>query len=222
MPEPSIECPVEGCGYTHNMNELEATQERPLILESTRSHRNEDAWRDTDHFNLDEELARLRRAVHEVRTNFLAQPRPRHLPWVLNRCLFSDDFVDSMRGLLGFICEAFDNIDENLVRLGPLPRAWFGSSSLNPLRHIARAASVSIHIDMREGRVTGDLHIRLINDLLIVAPLEWFPALLGATNEQLHNFRVIGDGVGIQWPELDVDISIRGILLRQGEGEEPV
>lgn len=112
-----VECPVVGCGYNHNMRVLEEAQESQLILESTRSHEDEDAHRDMDDFDPDEELKRLRRAVHEVRG---MQCGPHYCPWEV------DAEVPHTRvcALLAFITEAFDNIDERLVREGPLPRAW--------------------------------------------------------------------------------------------------
>lgn len=120
-----LECPVEGCGYNENMRVLEEAQARPLVLESTRSHAGEDAWRDMDHFNLDEELARLRRAVHEVREAMLYKPpgSGRHQPWRIRKSAIEDE-AQSIATLLAFIAMAFDNIDENLVREGPLPTPW--------------------------------------------------------------------------------------------------
>lgn len=44
------------------------------------------------------------------------------------------------------------------------------------------------------------------------APLEWFPRLLGATAKQRKNWRLIGQGVGIHWKDVDEDISVRSLL----------
>ncbi|MEO5947240.1 MAG: DUF2442 domain-containing protein [Chitinophagaceae bacterium] len=46
----------------------------------------------------------------------------------------------------------------------------------------------------------------------IAYPLEWFPKLRNATPEQLKNWRLIGDGEGIHWAELDEDISVENLL----------
>jgi len=43
-------------------------------------------------------------------------------------------------------------------------------------------------------------------------PLEWFPLLRNATMEQLKKWRLIGDGEGIHWEELDEDISVEKLL----------
>ena len=46
----------------------------------------------------------------------------------------------------------------------------------------------------------------------LAAPLAWFPRLLEATPEQRRNWRLIGRGQGIHWPEIDEDISITSLL----------
>jgi hypothetical protein len=43
-------------------------------------------------------------------------------------------------------------------------------------------------------------------------PLEWFPRLRDATPEQRNNWRFIGPGTGIHWPDIDEDISVAGLL----------
>lgn len=42
----------------------------------------------------------------------------------------------------------------------------------------------------------------------ISVPLAWFPRLLDATKAQLVNYRIIGDGIGVHWPDLDEDLSV--------------
>lgn len=49
----------------------------------------------------------------------------------------------------------------------------------------------------------------------LTAPLEWFPRLRDATAEQRRNWRLIGGGQGIHWPDLDEDIAV-STLLRSG------
>ena len=43
-------------------------------------------------------------------------------------------------------------------------------------------------------------------------PIEWFPRLRDATAGQRSNWRFIGRGEGIHWPDIDEDISIAGLL----------
>jgi Protein of unknown function (DUF2442) len=46
----------------------------------------------------------------------------------------------------------------------------------------------------------------------LAAPLTWFPRLLDATEEQRGNWRLIGRGNGIHWPDIDEDISVASLL----------
>jgi len=52
----------------------------------------------------------------------------------------------------------------------------------------------------------------------IVVPLAWFPRLAHGTPAQRANWRLIGGGVGIHWPDLDEDISVGSLL--SGETQE--
>ena len=56
------------------------------------------------------------------------------------------------------------------------------------------------------------MHIRLLDGREISVPLEWFPKLRDATNEQGKKWRPIGRGVRIHWDELDEDISVAALL----------
>jgi hypothetical protein len=46
----------------------------------------------------------------------------------------------------------------------------------------------------------------------LAAPLTWFPRLMDATEEQRGNWRLIGRGHGIHWPDIDEDISVVSLL----------
>jgi hypothetical protein len=48
-------------------------------------------------------------------------------------------------------------------------------------------------------------------------PIEWFPRLHKATLAQRRNWRLIGRGEGIHWPDVDEDISVRGLLAGFGD-----
>ena len=54
--------------------------------------------------------------------------------------------------------------------------------------------------------------VRLADGREISAPVAWYPRLLDATPEQRNRWRLIGGGYGINWEELDEDISVRGLL----------
>ena len=57
-----------------------------------------------------------------------------------------------------------------------------------------------------------DLHVRLLDGREISAPLEWFPTLRNASDRQRRNWRLIGQGVGIHWSDLDEDLSVAALL----------
>ena len=56
------------------------------------------------------------------------------------------------------------------------------------------------------------LRVSLADGREVAVPLVWFPRLLEATPEQRLNWRFIGQGQGIHWPELDEDISVASLL----------
>jgi Protein of unknown function (DUF2442) len=61
--------------------------------------------------------------------------------------------------------------------------------------------------------VTDDrLLVTLADGRELAAPLVWFPRLLEANPDQRRNWRLIGRGHGIHWPELDEDISVASLL----------
>lgn len=56
------------------------------------------------------------------------------------------------------------------------------------------------------------LHVDLADGRSVAAPLEWFPTLRDAAQAQRDNWRLIGKGIGIHWPDLDEDISTPALL----------
>ncbi len=65
----------------------------------------------------------------------------------------------------------------------------------------------------KDVRVTDDEIIAELTDgRTISVPLAWSWRLSNATREQRENFRIIGDGEGIHWSDVDEDISIKGML----------
>ena len=56
------------------------------------------------------------------------------------------------------------------------------------------------------------LHVALADGRELAVPLVWFPRLRDTTPEQRRHWRLIGRGAGIHWPDLDEDVSVRGLL----------
>jgi hypothetical protein len=68
--------------------------------------------------------------------------------------------------------------------------------------------------------VTEDtLAVELADGRTISAPIAWYPRLLHGSPEERSNWRLIGKGEGIHWPDLDEDISVENILLGKPSGE---
>ena len=68
------------------------------------------------------------------------------------------------------------------------------------------ALATSVYFDVER------IHVCLSDGREISAPLEWFPRLLNATDEQCQQWALIGRGVGIHWEAIDEDISVAGLL----------
>ncbi len=64
----------------------------------------------------------------------------------------------------------------------------------------------SLVVDLADGRT-------------ISAPLAWYPRLLHGTPAERDNWRLIGDGEGIHWPDLDEDLSVACLILGRRSGE---
>lgn len=77
---------------------------------------------------------------------------------------------------------------------------------------------MSIAVEMIEARlmsikVTEDEIIASLYDgRTISVPLAWSWRLSEATPEQRSNFQIIGDGLGVHWPDIDEDMSVEGML----------
>lgn len=68
--------------------------------------------------------------------------------------------------------------------------------------------------------VTEDsLMVDLVDGRTISVPLAWYPRLLHGQPEERNNWRLIGQGEGIHWPDLDEDISAENILCGQPSAE---
>jgi hypothetical protein len=54
--------------------------------------------------------------------------------------------------------------------------------------------------------------VHLTDGRTISVPLAWSWRLADATPVQRRRFELIGNGQGIHWPDVDEDISVRGML----------
>jgi hypothetical protein len=67
---------------------------------------------------------------------------------------------------------------------------------------------------IKEVRITEDEIIAsLVDGRTISVPLTWSWRLTEANEAQRDNYKIIGDGIGIHWPDVDEDISALGMLM---------
>lgn len=63
-------------------------------------------------------------------------------------------------------------------------------------------------VEVSEDSITA----QLTDGRTISVPLAWSWRLSDATSEQRSHYELIGQGSGIHWPDIDEDISVRGML----------
>src|SRR5712692_7265145 len=69
-------------------------------------------------------------------------------------------------------------------------------------------------------RLTDDaLTVDLVDGRTVTVPLAWFPRLAHGTTDERANWRLIGGGEGMHWPDLDEDISVESLLAGRRSGE---
>ena len=84
------------------------------------------------------------------------------------------------------------------------------SSSPNDARPVlAQKVTVSddtLTVDLSDGRTVS-------------VPTDWFPRLSHGSDTERENWRLIGKGEGIHWPDLDEDVSVESLLAGRASGE---
>ena len=64
----------------------------------------------------------------------------------------------------------------------------------------------TLTIDLEDGRTVS-------------IPIGWYPRLQHGTMDERNNWRFIGKGEGIHWPDLDEDISVEDLIAGIPSGE---
>jgi hypothetical protein len=75
-----------------------------------------------------------------------------------------------------------------------------------PLAVDVSVSEDTLSVDLRDGRSLS-------------VPLAWYPRLASGSPNERGNWRLIGQGSGIHWEELDEDISLIGLLEGKPSGE---
>jgi hypothetical protein len=60
--------------------------------------------------------------------------------------------------------------------------------------------------------IEGTITAQLVDGRVISVPLAWSWRLSDATPKQRSNYKIIADGDGVHWPDIDEDISAEGML----------
>ena len=63
------------------------------------------------------------------------------------------------------------------------------------------------------------LTVDLSDGRSLSVPLGWYPRLWHGTEIERNDWRLIGRGLGIHWPQLDEDVSLEGLLLGKASNE---
>ena len=83
--------------------------------------------------------------------------------------------------------------------------------------------SLAIEIQLAKARqvsITEDtLSVDLSDGRTISVPLVWFPRLVHGTQNERERWRLIGQGEGIHWPDLDEDVSVANLILGKPSSE---
>ena len=75
-------------------------------------------------------------------------------------------------------------------------------------------------VPVQDVRVTSKmLEVVLRDGRTLSVPLDWYPRLAHGSSAERQRWRLIGEGIGIHWPDLDEDISIAGLLAGLPSGE---
>jgi len=85
------------------------------------------------------------------------------------------------------------------------------TSGINLKDAVAQAVNLTddaLTVDLADGRT-------------VTVPIAWFPHLKHAPAAERANWRLIGSGEGVHWPDLDEDISVESLLAGRGSRETP-
>jgi hypothetical protein len=106
------------------------------------------------------------------------------------------------------------SIVDSLVTLGYgffTPEEWrHGMTTLT-----LEADPVALTIVVTETHLIVDL----ADGRQLSVPLAWYPRLLQGTPQERENWEIFGDGIAIEWADLDEHIELEGLLAGRKSGE---
>jgi Protein of unknown function (DUF2442) len=79
---------------------------------------------------------------------------------------------------------------------------------------------IDLNASAIEVRVDDELVTMTLADGRVVsAPTAWYPRLAHGSAAERQRWRLIADGRGVNWPDLDEDISVENLLFGKPSGE---
>ena len=73
----------------------------------------------------------------------------------------------------------------------------------------------ALRVEITDDTITVDLS----DGRTLSAPLAWYPRLSHGTPDERKRWRLIAEGLGIHWPDLDEDVSIENLLAGKRSAE---
>jgi hypothetical protein len=68
--------------------------------------------------------------------------------------------------------------------------------------------------------IKGDkLLVDLVDGRSLSVPLAWYPRLLHSSRAERRNWRLLGHGYAVEWPDLDEHIGVDGLIAGRSSGE---
>jgi hypothetical protein len=81
------------------------------------------------------------------------------------------------------------------------------SLKLHPVKALRLAVTEdALTLDLSDGRTVS-------------AALAWYPRLLHGNAKERNSWRLIGDGEGVHWPDVDEDLNGESVILGRASGE---
>ena len=140
--------------------------------------------------------AELMRALDEVQTYYASQ----------GYTTVQDGLISSPA-----ILEALQAASRAVNRLLALSLGSQGSCQIGGVLS-SNAGGVNVLAYGNARNLALGLEVVLADGRELLAPLEWFPRLRDATSAQRQNWRLIGGGQGIHWPDVDEDVAVATLL----------
>ena len=75
------------------------------------------------------------------------------------------------------------------------------------IRYHTSITAKAVHFDEQY------LHVELTDRRILSTPIEWYPELQQATLAQLKHYTFICRNTGIEWPELDYQLSVEAMFV---------